>query len=175
MAKFVKVHDAATGSQKLNDHMVVPAAGLTLVTTTSTQTLTGKTLTSPTIEGATSSNGTFNLATTTNTTFGGKYEAVAGTGTTIADAAAINAASSCVLATGGNNAVGVKLPVAAAGKLIFLKNRDSDNGIMLVYPQVNSSINAIAANGSLSVAAKAAAVFMGTSATNWVTIPLLPS
>lgn len=164
MAKKVKVYDVPSTHSPQN-MVTVPAVGTTLVTTTNTQTLTNKTLTAPTI----------NTPTVANATLGVFYQTLAGTGTTIADAAAINSTVGAVLATGGNNSVGVLLPVASAGRLIFLKNADADNGILKVYAQVNSTINAISANSAISMAAKTSAVFMGTSATNWVTIPLLPS
>ncbi len=184
MAKAVKVVDVATGSSKLTSGggmATVSGAGVTLVDTNTTQTFTNKTLTSPTIEAATSANGTFdlatitnatvNLATTTNTTVGVKFESLAGTGSSISDAAAINAASSAVLVTGANAAVGVKLPVAAAGKIIYVKNSDAANAVLCVYPQVNSTINALSANATFNMAANTACTFLGTSATNWVSIP----
>lgn len=171
MAKFIKLFDAASDSMHLKTNAIkVTTDAATLADTTTAQTFTNKTLTSPIITG-----GTQTGASNVNATLGVFYQTIAGLGTTVADAAAINSTVGAVLATGGNNSVGVLLPIASAGRIIFLKNADADNGIMKVYAQVNSTINAIAANTGISMAAKTSAVFMGTSSTNWVTIPLLPS
>jgi hypothetical protein len=181
MAKAIKVFDVATGSNKLGKEMVAVAqGGVTIMDTNTTQTATNKTLTSPTITGATSTDGTFTTATLatptlTNATLGVFHQNLTALGSSISDAAAVNSTAGSVLVTGGNNAVGVQMPVASAGRIIFLKNADASNGILKVYPQVNSTINALSANTSLDMAAKTSAVFVGTSATNWVTIPLLPS
>jgi hypothetical protein len=167
MAKVAHLYDQPDGSVNQNQ-VVIPAAAGTLVDTSSTQTLTGKTLTSPTLTTPT-------VTTPTISGLIGTYQAVTAVGSAISDAAAINSTTVTTLVTGGNNAVGCQLPVASAGKLLFLKNADASNGILKVYPQVNSTINALSANTSLDMAAKTSAVFFGTSATNWVTIPLLPS
>ncbi len=173
MAKLVKVFDVPDGSLRASgsDFVTFPSGGVTAVTTAATQTLTNKTLTSPTVTGGTATNTT--LVTPTHTM---GFQELAGAGTTITDAAAITAASgSFIHATGGNNSVGIILPTAAAGKYYYVKNADAANGIMKVYPQVNSQINAVAANGALSMAAKTAAVFVAMNATNWATFSLLPS
>lgn len=168
MAKVCNLYDQPNGSVNANQAVIPTAAG-TLVDTSTAQTITEKTfttnttLTSPTI--------------TTPTISGliGTYAALTAVGSSISDAVAINSSVVTTLITGGNNAVGAQLPVAAAGKLLFLKNADASNGILKIYPQVNSTINALSANTSLDMAAKTSAVFFGTNATNWVTIPLLPS
>lgn len=174
MAKVCQLYDQPDGSVNANQ-AVIPAAAGTLVDTTSTQTLTNKTLTSPTLTTPSASNATLSGTTTLTGGLIGTYQAVTAVGSAISDAAAINATTVTTLVTGGNNAVGCQLPVASAGKILFLKNADASNGILKVYPQVNSTINALSANTSLDMAAKTSAVFFGTSATNWVTIPLLPS
>ncbi len=167
MAKVCNLYDQPDGSVNQNQ-AVIPAAAGTLVDTSSTQTLTNKTLTSPTIATPT-------ITTPTVSGLIGTYAACTAVGSSIADAAVLNTNVVTTLVTGGNNAVGVQLPVSSAGKLLFLKNSDASNGILKVYPQVNSTINALSANTSLDMAAKTSAVFFGTNATNWVTIPLLPS
>jgi hypothetical protein len=157
-------------------------------------TATNATLTTPTIATPTASNavlsgtvtGTYTLAgtptitspaitTPTISALIATYETVAAAGNAIGNAVAIAANTVTCLVTDADGTKGAQLPVAAAGKMVFLKNADAANAILKVYPQVNSTINAIAANGSLDMAAKTSAVFFGTSATNWVTIPLLPS
>jgi hypothetical protein len=96
-------------------------------------------------------------------------QSLAGLGTNAATAAAITVKSGgIVLATGGNNSVGVILPVAAVGMRITVKNDDAANGIMKVYPQVNSSINGTA-NSAISMAANTMADFFAVTATAWVT------
>lgn len=164
MAKFVKIHDIPSGTAS-NRAAFISGPGVTVVDTNTAQTLTNKTFT-----GAVSAN-----AVVTNTTLGVAHQNLTAVGTAISDAAAIANTTGSVLVTGGNNAVGVQMPVASSGRVIFVKNADASNGILLVYPQVNSTINAIAANSALAMAAKTSATFFGTNATNWVTIPLLPS
>jgi hypothetical protein len=51
---------------------------------------------------------------------------------------------------------------------ITVKNDDASNGIMKVYPQVNSSINGTA-NSALSMAANTMAEFFALNATAWFT------
>ena len=113
MAKYIKTFDAPTGSSRRAANVVlVPTDAATLMDTASTQTITG--------------------AKTFTGTLGALWnvQTLAGLGTSIADAAAITVASpGIVLATGGNNSVGVILPVAAAGMTIRIKNDDTANGI----------------------------------------------
>ena len=167
MAKGIKVFDVPSGSNKLGRDMVAASGGgVTLVDTNTSQTLTNKTLTAPTIANAT-------LTTPTHTM---GIQILAGAGSAIGDAAAINAASGSIIhATGGNNSVGIKLPVGAAGVYYYINNDEAANGILKLYPSVNCQINAIAANGALSMAAKTKALVAAINATNWITLPLLPS
>jgi hypothetical protein len=168
MAKVCQLYDQPDGSVNANQ-AVIPAAAGTLMDTTSTQSVTGvKTFTTPVLTTPT-------ITTPTISGLIGTYAACTAVGSSISDAAVLNTNVVCTLVTGGNNAVGVQLPTSAAGKILLLKNADASNGILKVYPQVNSTINALSANTSLDMAAKTSAVFFGTSATNWVTIPLLPS
>jgi hypothetical protein len=157
-----EVWKRATGSTGiLQNQIIVSGPGVTMVDTNTAQTLDGKTLTNTTITTATS---TIRVA------------ALAGLGTTIADAAPIvTAAPALILMTGGNNSVGVLLPIAAAGKMFKLKNDQTANAIMKVYPQVNSTINGLTANTSISMAANTCAEFIAYNATAWFSLPLLPS
>ena len=101
----------------------------------------------------------------------GSTATVAALGSAIGNAVNITAGFSLV--SGGNNAVGVILPVAVAGKSIAVKNTGA--GGLFVYPQVNSAINALGANNSINMATLTAATFVATSATQWYTVPLVPS
>jgi hypothetical protein len=92
-------------------------------------------------------------------------------GNNIANATAITKPFTVVAA--GNNVVGSILPAVAAGKVIIVKN-SSANGA-LIYPQVNSAINALGANNTIEMAATTAALFIGYNSTLWYTAPLLPS
>ncbi len=155
MAKAVKTMDIPNGSGRLAKDVVrVSGDGVTLVDTNTTQTLTGKTATNAIMTTPTMS---FTVAT------------LAGLGTAITDAAPIvSTYPALIFATGGNNSVGIKLPVAVAGMSYIIKNDDAANGIMKVYPQVNSTINSTA-NTALSMAANTMATFFAINATTWVT------
>lgn len=125
----------------------------------------------PTIAGATLTSATLTSPTITN-----NAEVVAAAGADQAGATAITANSPAIVhATGADGAKGVKLPAAAAGKVVFIKNADAANAILLVYPATGDGINAVAVNSALSMAAKTAAVFVAIDATTWFTFSLLPS
>lgn len=98
---------------------------------------------------------------------------VAADGSNQSEATAI--ADGFTLVTAANAAKGVKLPAAAAGTLCFIKNEDSANAVLKVYPNTDDAINAIAANTEIDMAAKTSAVFIAYDVTTWYTIPLLPS
>lgn len=160
MAKCVLIKDIPSGTVSKNC-LFVPGSSLeTLVTANAAQTLTNKTLTAPTVANATM----------TNTTSYMNVATLAGLGGNIATAAPIVTAVPCfVYATGANAAVGVQLPVAAAGSRVTIKNSDAANAALLVYPQVNSTINGLSANTSLSMAANTQAEFIALNATAWFT------
>lgn len=81
-----------------------------------------------------------------------------------------------VWVTGANAAVGVILPALPnVGDVVEIKNDDTANAVLLVYPQTGAKINALAANGAISMAAKASARFTAYSATQWFTDPTVPS
>lgn len=67
------------------------------------------------------------------------------------------------------------LPVAKAGMVVYLKSTVS-NKILKVWPQTGAAINAIAASTAMSLASgPTPAILVASSATQWYTIPLLPS
>ena len=98
-------------------------------------------------------------------------ETVAALGTNQATAAPIGLGFTLV--TGANATVGVELPVAPAGAVCEVKNGAA--AALLVYPPAGGTINGIAANGALSMAANTSAVFRSLNGTAWYTIPLVPS
>lgn len=156
-----------TGSTKIAlSGAIISGPGVTLADTNTVQTLTNKTLTAPTITNATFSN---SIATMT-------VASLAGLGTNIATAAPIvSSAPALIFATGGNNSVGIQLPVALPGAKYTIKNDQAANGIMKVYPQVNSTINGLSSNTNIAMAANTCCDFIAVNATGWVTLPLLPS
>lgn len=79
---------------------------------------------------------------------------------------------------GANAAAGVILPTATAGVQISLKNDDTANAVLKVYPSGNATINALSGAAAISMAAKTSAVFACYTSGDtgkWFTIPLLPS
>lgn len=98
---------------------------------------------------------------------------VAATGSDQSGAAAI--ATGITLVSAADATKGVKLPAAAAGLICIVKNRDSENAILKVYPNTSDVINALSADAAISMAAKTSAIFVAYDATTWYTIPLLPS
>ncbi len=146
MSKVVTVKEAPAGTISKN-LAFISGPLVTLVDTNTSQTLNNKTITNT------------NVA----------VQTLAGVGTNAATAGVITVGSGgFVFATGGNNSVGVILPVATAGMTITVKNDDAANGIMKVYPQVNSSINSTA-NSAISLAANTMATFYALNAVYWLT------
>ena len=136
--------------------LTLPAGADTLVGRATTDTLTNKTLTTPTIA--------YNAA----------NPAVAGT--TQGTATAITTPAPGVLhVTGANATAGVALPAATAGAVYHLKNDDTANAVLKVYPNGTDTINALGASNAISLAAKVACSFFCTTNGAWYTSPLLPS
>jgi len=101
--------------------------------------------------------------------------AVAATGSDNTNAAAITAYG-VVHATAADGTKGVKLPAAAAGKVVVIKNSDAANAVLKVYPDTGDKINSgTATTGSLNMAAKTSTVLVAIDATDWFSVPLLPS
>lgn len=127
------------------------------------------TLNTLTVSGALTATG----GVTGNVTF--PVAAVAAAGTNDTNATAISDYG-VVHATGADGTKGVKLPAAAAGKVVIIKNSDAANAILKVYPGTGDKINSgTATTGSLNMAAKTATVLVAIDATDWFSIPLLPS
>lgn len=99
--------------------------------------------------------------------------AVTAAGSLISDAAALYQGLNIV--TGADGTKGVILPVAVAGMPpVYVKGVTA--GVLKVWPQSGATINALSASAALSLASGATpAIFVASSATQWYTIPLLPS
>ena len=176
MSRAVKVHEIPGQSIDNVNWKEVGDTGA-MVTTTGTQTLTNKTITAPTIT-APVITGAMTVADgatlTTPIITADVQAALAALGSAQGDAAAITVTSpGLVTSTGGNNAAGIRLPTGNTGDMYFIKNTAAD--ILFVYPAVNCSINAIAANTKINLATVTSAMFMKVSATLWQTIPTVPS
>ncbi len=99
---------------------------------------------------------------------------VAATGSVQGDAAALSLGFNEV--TGADATKGVLLPVPSDGDTVIVDNSDAANAILKVYPSTGLAVNAIAANGAISMAAKSSARFTYlASASKWVTTPKVPS
>lgn len=98
---------------------------------------------------------------------------VAATGTNLATAAQL--AEGFTVVTGADGTVGVKLPATpVAGSIVIIKGTTA--AVLKVYPDAAATINAIGANGAMSLASGVIpAIFIADSTTQWYTIPLLPS
>lgn len=98
--------------------------------------------------------------------------AVAAAGSAQGDAGSLGQGLSVVSAADGTK--GVVLPTAVAGMTVYVKNTAA--AVLKVYPASGGTINALSANAAISLASGATpAIFVASSATQWYTIPLLPS
>lgn len=97
---------------------------------------------------------------------------VAAAGSVIGDAAALSQGINIV--TGADGTKGVILPVAKAGMQVIVKGTTA--GVLKIYPQSGSTINALSASAAMSLSSGAIpAILVATSTTQWYTIPLVPS
>lgn len=98
---------------------------------------------------------------------------VAAAGSVLADAAQLLPGFTVV--TGANGTLGVKLPATpTAGTIVVIKGTTA--GVLKVWPDAAATINAIGSNGAISLASGVIpAIFIAKSATQWYTIPLVPS
>jgi len=96
---------------------------------------------------------------------------VAATGTNQATAAAI--ASGFTLVSAADATKGVKLPAAAAGLVVIVKNGAA--ATLELYPNTSDKINGGSANAALTMAASTSAVLVAYDDVDWYSVPLLPS
>lgn len=98
--------------------------------------------------------------------------AVTAAGSAQGDAAALSQGLNVV--TGADGTKGVKLPTAVPGMQVIVKGVTA--GVLKVYPATGGTINALSANAAISLANGAIpATFVASSATQWYTLPLVPS
>jgi len=105
-------------------------------------------------------------------------EEITATGSDQTDAAEISSSGlALVYASGANGTKGIKLPPIVEGKCFIIKNDDTDNAILKVYPNEASgvSINVLTAGAAISMAAKTSAMFVARNGSQWVTTPTVPS
>lgn len=97
---------------------------------------------------------------------------VAGAGTVIGDAAALSTGFTVI--TGANGTVGWILPVTTGGDVVIIKGTTA--GVAKLWPQSGGQINAVGTSTAMSLASGVIpAILISISATQWYTIPLLPS
>lgn len=96
---------------------------------------------------------------------------VAAAGSTQTDAALVATGFTLVSAADGTK--GVKLPLAAAGKVCIIKN--NVNAVLKIWPNTSDAINAIAADSAFSIAALTSVYLVAYDAITWYSLPLLPS
>lgn len=166
MAKCVKISDIPSGTASKNCLFIPGSALETLVTANATQTLTNKTLTSPTITNATVSTPTSTISTATLAAAGGNIATAQAVVTTY---------PALIFATGADGSKGIILPTAVAGARYIIQNDAAANAVLKVYAQVNSTVNALAANSAISMAANSTAEFIAYNTTAWFTNPKIPS
>jgi len=98
--------------------------------------------------------------------------AVTAAGSVIGDAAQLSQGLNVV--TGADGTKGVILPTAVPGMQVIVKGVTA--GVLKVWPKTGATINALSASAAMSLASGATpAIFVASTATQWYTIPLLPS
>ncbi len=98
--------------------------------------------------------------------------AVTAAGSAQGDAAALVEGFNVV--TGADGTKGVILPTAAAGMIVYTKGVTA--AVLKVYPATGGTINALSANGAISLTTGVMpSIFIASSATQWYTIPLVAS
>lgn len=97
---------------------------------------------------------------------------VAAAGANQAGAGAVTTGFTLVSAADGTK--GVRLPLAAAGLICIIKNAVGNQDLK-VYPGTSDKINGGAANAALTMAGGTSAILIAYDATDWYSIPLLPS
>lgn len=93
-------------------------------------------------------------------------------GTAIGNANAVT--EGFTLVTGANNSAAVKLPPTVAGAVVTIKSNTS-GATLQVFPPVNSSINAGAANAVYNMANLSLRTFFAYNSTLWLTAPETPT
>lgn len=97
--------------------------------------------------------------------------AVAATGSTQGDAAALSEGLNVVSAADGTK--GVKLPTAVAGMMVIVKNTAA--AALKIYPATGGAVNALSANAAYSITNLTSTLLVASSATQWYSVPLVAS
>jgi hypothetical protein len=78
------------------------------------------------------------------------------------------------IVSGANAAKAATLPTAVAGTIVLVKNADA--AVLPIFPATGDKINGqTATTGHLDMAASVSALFFAKDATDWYSLPLLPS
>jgi predicted RecA/RadA family phage recombinase len=96
---------------------------------------------------------------------------VVATGSVIGDAAPLIEGFNFV--SGADGTKGVLLPVAVPGARVVLKNGAA--AVLKLWPQTGAQVNAVGASTAMPLASLVPAEVYAYSATQWYTLPLLPS
>jgi hypothetical protein len=140
--------------------------GDTLVSLAATQTLTNKTLTAPTITTPTVTS----PAISGTVRFGHTVTPVAAAGSTVADAAALGD-STITHITSDGAAKGVKLPAVTAAGVVRIVVNNSATAAEL-YAESTGTVNGLAADASVVVAASKGLICISTAAKTWIAFDL---
>lgn len=135
--------------------------------------VSGTTITGAVISGGSASSLT-SVSGATVTATGDLYVAsatVAAAGSTQSDATQM--AGGFTLVSAADATKGVKLPEAAAGRVVIIKN--GANAVLKVWPSTGDAINAITANSNYVLAANTSSILVAYDSTTWYSIPLLAS
>lgn len=160
---------ATVGTLTATDATLTTGTVPTLGSTTATITTANVT----TLNATTSALTTATATTLTATTFRLAVTPVAAAGANQGNAAALAAGINVV--TDADGTKGVRLPTAVAGTIVIIKNIEAA-ALLKVYPATGAAINGLSANAALSTAEAAVSFALyATSATQWYTLPLLPS
>lgn len=99
---------------------------------------------------------------------------VAATGTNNTNAASITGYG-LTLVSGADDAVGVILPTAVPGGIIYIKSTVASK-VLKIYPAAGAQINALTVTtGNYNTAAAGVTILVASSATQWYTFPLAAS
>ncbi len=97
---------------------------------------------------------------------------LAGAGSVIGDAAQLSTGITVI--TGANGTLGWKLPVTTGGDVVILKGTTA--GVAKLWPQTGGQINAVGTSTAFSMPTGVIPVILvSVSATQWYTLPLVPS
>lgn len=91
----------------------------------------------------------------------------AATGNSQATSALIESVVNDITAADGTK--GVRLPIVAAGTIMFVYNSVATNGLP-IYPGTSGTINGGSANAAITIEGKTLAVLVSTDGTNWAAI-----